>query len=168
MRPLCRRDRLPTRASYQSGRILSSNRLCAPLLHASARIPSRRRTPAQNAHPRTAAHRPSARPAHPSLPACAGYPQHMYAAPQKGKPPGGDPAAPVRRRSCRGAGSATAGVGRYAPIWRLQALRARVLRVAGTLVVAVARTPVEPGPAAILASAESAEMVLAALTPVAH
>jgi hypothetical protein len=27
----------------------------------------------------------------------------------KGKPPGGDPAAPVRRRSCRGAGSATAG-----------------------------------------------------------
>jgi hypothetical protein len=26
-----------------------------------------------------------------------------------GKPPGGDPAAPVRRRSCRGAGSATAG-----------------------------------------------------------
>src|SRR5215831_16422750 len=26
----------------------------------------------------------------------------------KGKPPGGDPAAPVRRRSCRGAGSATA------------------------------------------------------------
>ena len=30
-----------------------------------------------------------------------------------GKPPGGDPAAPVRRRSCRGAGSATAGVARY-------------------------------------------------------
>jgi hypothetical protein len=30
----------------------------------------------------------------------------------KGKPPGGDPAAPVRRRSCRGAGSATAGVSR--------------------------------------------------------
>src|SRR5216110_2381673 len=29
--------------------------------------------------------------------------------PQNGKPPGGDPAAPVRRRSCRGAGSATAG-----------------------------------------------------------
>jgi len=28
---------------------------------------------------------------------------------KKGKPPGGDPAAPVRRRSCRGAGSATAG-----------------------------------------------------------
>jgi len=35
---------------------------------------------------------------------------------KKGKPPGGDPAAPVRRRSCRGAGSATAGVGRYMAI----------------------------------------------------
>src|SRR5919205_1860625 len=43
----------------------------------------------------------------------------------KGKPPGGDPAAPVRRRSCRGAGSATAGVSPL--IWQLQPFSARVL-----------------------------------------
>jgi hypothetical protein len=38
----------------------------------------------------------------------SGVPRAQPLAP-KGKPPGGDPAAPVRRRSCRGAGSATAG-----------------------------------------------------------
>jgi hypothetical protein len=47
--------------------------------------------------------------------ACAALrPGHSISTPARrnstnGKPPGGDPAAPVRRRSCRGAGSATAG-----------------------------------------------------------
>ena len=38
-----------------------------------------------------------------------GHFTHARRGSTKGKPPGGDPAAPVRRRSCRGAGSATAG-----------------------------------------------------------
>src|SRR5215467_8455123 len=56
-----------------------------------------------------------------------------------GKPPGGDPAAPVRRRSCRGAGSATAGARLY--IWVSKLLFATVFHLHAAATGA-ARTPV--------------------------
>src|SRR5262249_36870974 len=68
-----------------------------------------------------------------------------------GKPPGGDPAAPVRRRSCRGAGRATAGA--RLGMWCLQALSARVFHVHRAPIGAM-RTPVVRSIA--LASAEPA------------
>src|SRR5262249_58659986 len=60
-------------------------------------------------------------------------------APKNGKPPGGDPAAPVRRRSCRGAGSATAGARLY--IWVLKTFSATVFHLHAAAIGA-ARTPV--------------------------
>src|SRR5262249_245730 len=56
-----------------------------------------------------------------------------------GKPPGGDPAAPVRRRSGRGAGSATAGAGPCS--WVVEALLARVLASDGTIGAATPAAP---------------------------
>src|SRR4029077_14974969 len=69
---------------------------------------------------------------------------------KKGKPPGGDPAAPVRRRSCRGAGSATAGARLL--MWELQALSARVVHI-GLASVGAARTPVMAHTVAVTSTA---------------
>src|SRR5436190_15972628 len=69
---------------------------------------------------------------------------------KKGKPPGGDPAAPVRRRSCRGAGSATAGARLL--MWELQALSARVFHIRWASVGA-ARTPVMAHTVAVTSTA---------------
>src|SRR5437868_14565531 len=85
---------------------------------------------------------------------------------RNGKPPGGDPAAPVRRRSCRGAGSATAGA---RLMWGLQALFARVLQISRA--VHATRAPIAHS--AALASAElafgaSAEPAVCASQAVAH
>src|SRR5947199_3456032 len=75
--------------------------------------------------------------------------QSRVGVPPNGKPPGGDPAAPVRRRSCRGAGSATAGA---RLMWGLQALFARVLQISRA--VHATRAPIAHS--AALASAELA------------